>query len=721
MRRIANGIIGAVGRFLFAPTDPSPLGFMRIMTGILVLYSTFAYSFDLKWLMGPDAFSNQDMENQARRERSYVSFPVSWEVFEPTVKLEDAPHRREAAIEFMRGLPESIEDRKQKLQFLARVVGLPYEEQQSSFFLPNSVARLATEAEFNRVTKALESSDPKMADSPVTFPPFVWKMSVPERLAFWREIRTFTDLLPVDPLKQEIVLSWLSYYPFDSRKDLVRFLAGDLRKTPGKQPEWSPDPNGASSKTSGRQSEFSEAPENEPLKPGEKQFGLPANPEVRQEFLRYLDQWGMDPRQFEMKSTPIFSAYFHLKNPLSMWTFHMMVMCIAIMFTVGLYTRTMGVLLYLTSLSYIHRSGNHMFGQDTMQTILLAYLMIGPSGATFSLDALRKRYRASRALMAAGGKPVPWAENVMNGPQPSWQANFVLRLFQMHYGVIYLASGASKLKGNAWWNHNAGWMTLANPDFGLVPYPIYENALHWLADHRMLALLFTGFSIVFTIGLEVSFIFLVWTRARPVMVVWSLLFHTSIAVFMGLCVFAMNMFVLLLCYFPAKLIRERIGVLPGTGDRLTVRYNDQAASQTRRIAILRALDLAGQITFVQDPTAKSVTLTDPRGNKSAGNAVLGDSLTYLALTKPVSWILRLMSPKNESYDTPSTSLPFASGLFFGGIAVALCGIFGLTLAYVDNNGNRPEMPLMLVCVSAIIAGSAMKLGGLRSLIFKGAL
>ena len=35
-----NGSLGAVGRFFFSPTDPSTLGFMRVMAGLLVLYTT---------------------------------------------------------------------------------------------------------------------------------------------------------------------------------------------------------------------------------------------------------------------------------------------------------------------------------------------------------------------------------------------------------------------------------------------------------------------------------------------------------------------------------------------------------------------------------------------------------------------------------------------------------------------------------------------------------
>ena len=103
------------------------------------------------------------------------------------------------------------------------------------------------------------------------------------------------------------------------------------------------------------------------------------------------------------------------------------------MLTVGLWTRVTSVLAWAASLNYIHRGQLILFGQDTMQTILITYLMIGPSGAALSLDALRKRYRAARALMGSGGRPVPWAESALAGPPRSWLASFAIRLVQINF------------------------------------------------------------------------------------------------------------------------------------------------------------------------------------------------------------------------------------------------------------------------------------------------
>ena len=63
-----KGFLGAIGRFFFSPTDPSTLGFMRIMAGLLVLYVHAAYSLDLQAFLGPNAWLNQEVANRQRRE-----------------------------------------------------------------------------------------------------------------------------------------------------------------------------------------------------------------------------------------------------------------------------------------------------------------------------------------------------------------------------------------------------------------------------------------------------------------------------------------------------------------------------------------------------------------------------------------------------------------------------------------------------------------------------
>jgi hypothetical protein len=110
------------------------------------------------------------------------------------------------------------------------------------------------------------------------------------------------------------------------------------------------------------------------------------------------------------------------------------------LFTIGFATRLTSVLTWVGVLSYIHRMPIFLYGVDSIMNVLVIYLMIGPSGATFSVDRLLEKWWAKKK-----GKPVPPV-------RPMVSANFALRLMQIQFCIIYMASGTSKLQGAAWWN-----------------------------------------------------------------------------------------------------------------------------------------------------------------------------------------------------------------------------------------------------------------------------
>ena len=59
-------------------------------------------------------------------------------------------------------------------------------------------------------------------------------------------------------------------------------------------------------------------------------------------------------------------------------------------------------------------------------------------------------------------------------------AGLALRLIQVHFCFIYVAAGLSKLKGAAWWNGQAFWDVMVNPEFTLMHY-------HWYEEHSAMA------------------------------------------------------------------------------------------------------------------------------------------------------------------------------------------------------------------------------------------
>jgi len=357
---------------------------------------------------------------------------------------------------------------------------------------------------------------------------------------------------------------------------------------------------------------------------------FPANPDERLQLLGYMADWNVDPSTAYAKGTSTFSVWLHFSDPTAMALFHALVMLTIVMFTVGLYTRTTATLVWVFNVMYIHRINQVLFGMDTMMNILLIYLMIGPSGAALSIDRLRARYRASKALLAANGTRVPWAERTLAGPIASTGANFAVRLWQVHFCVIYMSAALSKLKGHMWWELNAPWYTIANPEFSPIWMSFYETGLRALVENRIIMALFLGVSVLFTMIVELGFPFLIWTRLRPYMIAMSATFHASIGVFMGLTCFSLLMMCLGLAYMPALVIRRMVGIAPGTGTKFKLEYDPASKRQTTQVSLLRAADIGRQLELVPGPSS-TLRFTGPDGSAS-GDAAVSKGLANLSLT-----------------------------------------------------------------------------------------
>jgi hypothetical protein len=162
--------------------------------------------------------------------------------------------------------------------------------------------------------------------------------------------------------------------------------------------------------------------------------------------------------------------------------------------------------------------------------LLLLYLSIGPSGSALSLD----NWLANRRRRRLGLEPL--------GVQTSVLAGVGVRLIQVHFAFIYLASGISKLQGPSWWNGTAIWQTLSNYEFTPERFPGYTAFLRLLTENRLIWELFHSGGALFTLLLEISFLFLVWYRGwRVVLVLGAYLLHTGISLTMGLHSFSILM------------------------------------------------------------------------------------------------------------------------------------------------------------------------------------
>lgn len=282
----------------------------------------------------------------------------------------------------------------------------------------------------------------------------------------------------------------------------------------------------------------------------------PVSEAEAKEIDEYIARYGADPRRVYSKGTTVFSIWFHVTDPATMAVVHGVILVIAFLFAIGFCTRITSALTWFAMLCYIHRNPQVQFGMDTMTTILLTYLMVGPSGAALSVDRLIARWwsRAKpdvvRRWYRLWGRPVPDAADIAPAhyspqPLPSVTANFAMRLLQVHVCIIYLVSGLSKLQGNSWWDGTAVWGTLANPEFAPFQLSLYDRAIRWLASYSLPLYAFMNIGTLFTLAFEIGYAFLIWRPStRWFFLSGALVLHGLIGLFMGLKTFGLIMLVL---------------------------------------------------------------------------------------------------------------------------------------------------------------------------------
>jgi hypothetical protein len=271
----------------------------------------------------------------------------------------------------------------------------------------------------------------------------------------------------------------------------------------------------------------------------------------------YQKKWpNVDPRLLHTRGQYVWSVWFHVTDPRWMVVVHVGILVCMLLFALGLWTPVTGMVTWLGMLSYVNRATTTFFGMDTIMNVLVLYLTLAhlfarPETAALSLDRLLWRFRTGRRAGATAGA----------GDTLSSSATFAIRLMQIHFCIIYLASGLSKLMGSAWWNGTAVWGTVANPEFTALHLRRYHEMMVWLTQHRVLWELGITGGTAYTLALEIGFPFLVWNRRlRWIMVSGAVLLHTGIAVFMGLHGFSLMMMALLLSFVPPATVRQLLGL-----------------------------------------------------------------------------------------------------------------------------------------------------------------
>lgn len=264
----------------------------------------------------------------------------------------------------------------------------------------------------------------------------------------------------------------------------------------------------------------------------------------------FLGQEGWLPveyiRRVQGEQWSVWSVFFWIKPGWLLWCVHIIALVVFFCLMIGLFSRTMAVLAFLFAVSYAHRvSPGAFFGLDKTNCMLALYLMLGPCGARYSLDSVR-RVRKGIATPIA----------------PSTSANLAIRLLQVHLCIIYFFSGLAKYTGENWHAGTAVWWALANQEYQSID-------MTWLANWPALVALATHATVFW----ELSYWALVWNRFTRPLVLWMAMFvHGGIALFMGMITFGVAMMIANLAFLTPQIVRRwfdplagRVALLLGAG------------------------------------------------------------------------------------------------------------------------------------------------------------
>jgi hypothetical protein len=176
---------------------------------------------------------------------------------------------------------------------------------------------------------------------------------------------------------------------------------------------------------------------------------------------------------------------------------------------IGYRTRLFAVLAWLVHSITLNSGFFSLYGVDTMMHILFFYLVFSPAGARWSVDAYLGRVSLA----------------------PSSCARIAQRLIQVHLCIIYLNTGLAKTGGTQWWNGEAIWRAVMQPQFNAFDFS-------WLSAHPALAAVICWSVLLVEIGYSVF----IWIPAtRRLAMISAILMHVGIALTMQLWLFSLMM------------------------------------------------------------------------------------------------------------------------------------------------------------------------------------
>ena len=232
--------------------------------------------------------------------------------------------------------------------------------------------------------------------------------------------------------------------------------------------------------------------------------------------MRFLGPEGMLPQGYRQQFFDSSFAWSHFDlctTPGMIWAAHIVALVVMLLFALGFWTRTTGVVTALFVISYANRATGALFGLDQIAGFLVLYLAISNCGDSFSIA---KRLGIGKAQIKS-----------------SIGNNIAIRLIQIHLCIVYLFAGLGKCQGEKWWNGEAIWGAVASYEYQTID-------MTWMANQMWLVSLITLVTLIF----EVGYVGLIWHRmTRPVMLLLAIPLHLGIGLCMGMLEFGLIMLV----------------------------------------------------------------------------------------------------------------------------------------------------------------------------------
>ena len=125
--------------------------------------------------------------------------------------------------------------------------------------------------------------------------------------------------------------------------------------------------------------------------------------------------------------------------------------------TFGLLTRTSILFAFLTVMSFHNRNIFILNSSDLVLRNLLFFMLFTPSGEAYSLDRLIKKMRGVAPAIPL--ERAPWG----------------LRLMQIQFCMIYIATVMFKMKGSYWADGTAIYIATRLDEFVRMPLPLLNN------------------------------------------------------------------------------------------------------------------------------------------------------------------------------------------------------------------------------------------------------